>query len=272
MIDEIEEFAYLQENPIYQQDWEKAFRKNHSELTPKEIKQFIESIEGNELAQKYGIVCAFYYGKPLGEQLRAIYHIDLDKAVRSHIPIFRSFEHLYCSVRVIPHAPARVVDPDHCKEIEESSQPGHFLHRIDALMDKSPHLRDNRYLTVEIDMRETKTGIIADLNPLLGYYHEQIGPVKQEEKSIPDYDPLKVWKLVVNKLGKTPPGVKEANHILWQVARELENNPNAFGLWSEKRKTKNKVDTTTDKDIYRKLQTAFQIARRKILSFTPSEK
>jgi hypothetical protein len=77
MIDEIKEFAYLQENPTYQQDWEKAFRKNHSELTHEEIKQFIESIEGNGLAQKYGLVVAFYYGKPLGEQLRTIYHVDL---------------------------------------------------------------------------------------------------------------------------------------------------------------------------------------------------
>ena len=82
MIDEFEEFAYLQENPTYQQDWNEAFSLNHSDPTLQEIKKFIESHRGWALAQRYGLVCVYYYGLPLQEQLKAIHNVDLDKAVR----------------------------------------------------------------------------------------------------------------------------------------------------------------------------------------------
>ncbi|MBZ5605486.1 MAG: hypothetical protein LAO79_24580 [Acidobacteriia bacterium] len=139
-------------------------------------------------------------------------------------------------------------------------------------MDKSPHLKSNQYLTVEIDITRTNKEIFEDLRALLAYYRDQIGPIKQENKSLPDYDPLKVWKLVVGKIGMTPPKDQEANSILWQVAKELDEDENAYDLKSERRKTKNKEVFPGTTEIYNNLQRAFQIAHIKILSFTPSEK
>jgi hypothetical protein len=294
MDDEIKEFAYLQENPTYQQDWDAAFwrfqeeRENFS-LTPEEIEikkrgvitleeigQFVNSPRGFALAQRYGLFCAYYYGLPLKEQLQAINNVDLDKAIPNSIPIFDVWS-LPRTVRVIPHAPARWHDPERLKrirlgQIAEGLQPGHFLNRIDALMDKSPHLRDNQYLKVEIDITRTKKKIFADLRAILTYYRDQIGPVKQENKSLPEYDPFKVWKLVKSRLGRTPSEDQETTSLLWKIAKELEKDENAHDLWAEKRKMKNKEDSPIDRIFYGRLESAFQIARRTILKFTPSEK
>jgi hypothetical protein len=267
MIDEFQEFAYLQENPTYQQDWDAAFYKNHSEPSLNEIKEFISSHEGWSLAQKYGLICAYYYGIPLAEQLTAIHRVDLAKALLQSIPIFL-FEHLPRTVRVIPHAPARWNSPEGQEQIEQSPQPGHFLHRIDALMDKSHHLEENQYLKVQIDITRTNKEIFEDLRALLRYYREQIGPVKQENKSLTDYDPLKVWKLVVGKLGKTTTEYKEAKSILWQLATDLDKDQNTYDLWSEMPKTTYREDSP--EVIYGKLQNAYHKAHRKILAFTPS--
>jgi hypothetical protein len=264
MIDQIKEFAYLQENPTYQQDWDAAFwgyqeeRTNFS-LTPEEVRKrveitlveigpFVNSPRGFALATKYGLCHAYYYGLPLGEQLKAIHDVDLDKALPNSISIFLS-GHLPLAVRVISHAPAR---------IRGLLQPGYIL-------------RDNRYLTVEIDIICTDQEILRNLKALLNYYREQIGPVRQEKKSRPHYDPLKVWKLVKGKSCRSFPENREANSILWQVAGELDSDQNAYDLSYGKPKTANKEDSLTQNEIYKKLQKVFQLACHKILSFTPSK-
>jgi len=286
LLNQIKEFEYLQENPTYQQDWDAAFwgyqekkdnffpipeevRKRNS-ITLEEIGQFVNSPMGFALAKKYDLLYAYYYGLSLGEQLKAIHDVDAD----NYVPIF-SFWLLPCTVKVIPHAPSQWLDSERRNEIRleqirEGLPPGQFLERIDALKDKTPHLRENKYLKVEIDITQTDTKIFTDLKAILGYYRNQIDRGRQEKKSRPHYDPLKVWKLVVDNLGKTPPENQEEKSVLWQVAGELDSDQNAYDIWSEEPQTIYREDS--QQEIYKKLQKAYQIARRKILSFTSSKK
>jgi hypothetical protein len=149
MINEIQEFSYLQENPTYQADWRAAYDQDHTDLTLSEIKHFVESPRGSALAQRYGLVLAYYYDMPLADQFKAVNQSDLNKAAAIFLP-----ERLYWTVRPISHPPLRVGD-----HLQSGYQ-----------------LRDDRYLTVEIDIIRSNHEINKELKAILEYYRDQIGP------------------------------------------------------------------------------------------------
>jgi hypothetical protein len=126
----------------FQRDWDEAKLKE----------EFLYVTEGREIAEKYGLITPYHYGDPLWDPFKD--------------PMIDVFKDML-AVRIITQNPTSY----------KLSQD-----RKTMIADHTPHLREERFLTIEIDLYE-KQGMIRDLiKSQLDYYQNSLKRPKTKER------------------------------------------------------------------------------------------
>jgi len=190
--------------------------------------------EGREIADKYGLITPYHYDDPLWDPFKD--------------PMISVFKDTL-AVRIITHNPTSYKLS---------------LDRKTMLADHTPHLRDGRFLTIEIDLYE-KQGTIQKLTKSqLDYYQKLLKwpKAKKRDRAIDFYLDTEKGKVSIyelwdmhNKDGKSP----------WLITQEL-NPSQTNGKSYQPHKSNYNKDV---RNIWKRIDDAIKTADSEISSGNP---